>query len=124
MYNELPPDPFANDPNDPANLFDDFSEPAAPPLTPEDFLALHNDLQSVAEFKKLLRPRGIEGVFFYCEDCEEIHYFDWDIIESNLKATIANSLAPVHEPSVEPDPNRYVPWDYALGYLHGLQDTN
>ena len=28
--------------------------------------------------------------------------------------------APVHEPGAEPDPMRYVPWDYAVGYLDGM----
>ena len=34
--------------------------------------------------------------------------------------TLSGELAPVHEPSMEPDVEAYVPWDYAAGYLDGL----
>ena len=40
---------------------------------------------------------------------------------ANMRATLEGELAPVHEPGAEPDPTRYVPWDYALGYLDGLE---
>ena len=53
----MPPDPFADDPNDPAS----FLEPDEdyPPLTKDEKQALHEDLRNVRDFRKLLQPRGI-----------------------------------------------------------------
>ena len=69
---------------------------------------------------RALTPRGIDGIFFFCEDCEENHFYEWDILAANMKASLQGELAPVHEPGAEPNPARYVPWDYALGYLDGM----
>ena len=37
-----------------------------------------------------------------------------------MVATLRGELAPVHEPSMEPDVDAYVPWEYAAGFLDGL----
>ncbi|AHI21916.1 DUF5319 domain-containing protein [Corynebacterium vitaeruminis] len=116
---QMPRDPFADDPNDPASFLED--EEPLPPLTDEERVQIEQDLKLVAEFKRVLYPRGIMGVFFYCEDCQENHYYDWDIMAANMRSTLAGELSPVHEPSAEPRPEAYVPWDYCLGYLDGLE---
>lgn len=118
FFANMPRDPFADDPNDPASFLDP-EEPMAP-LTVEEREALARDLALVQEFIRKLAPRGIDGIFFFCEDCEEPHFYNWHIMIANMRATLANELAPVHEPGAAPDPNRYVPWDYAVGYLDGL----
>lgn len=119
-YNDrMPPDPFANDPNDLASFFDDGE--TLPPLSPEERLEVIRNLELLHEFRKVLEPRGIKGIFFLCEDCEENHYYDWDIIDANMRATLRGELAPVHEPSAEPTVMAYVPWDYCLGYLDGME---
>ncbi len=118
IFPNMPLDPFADDPNDPASFLEE--EESAPPLTDEDRLHLLRDLAFVEDFARHLGPRQIDGVFFLCEDCEENHYYEWDIMAANIRATLAGGLAPVHEPGAEPDPSRYVPWDYALGFLDGL----
>lgn len=118
-YNsQMPLDPFADDPNDPASFLDP-DEPA-PPLSDEERAGITQDLALVARFRKELAPRGLLGIFFLCEDCDDFHYYDWDIMAANMAATLAGELAPVHEPSVEPDVTAYVPWDYAAGFLDGL----
>nr|WP_152822175.1 MULTISPECIES: DUF5319 domain-containing protein [unclassified Corynebacterium] len=116
----MPLDPFADDPNDPASFLDG-DEPALP-LTDEEREGIERDLALVQEFKVVLGPRGIRGIFFFCEDCSENHYFDWDILAANMRATLEHTLSPVHEPGAEPDVQAYVPWDYALGYLDGARD--
>lgn len=116
---QMPKDPFADDPNDPASFIEDDEE--APELTPEERLAVSQDLELIKQFKAALYPRGILGIFFMCEDCDEQHYYDWDIMASNMRATLNGELAPVHEPSAELNPEAYVPWDYCLGYLDGLE---
>ncbi len=37
-----------------------------------------------------------------------------------MRATLAGELSPVHEPSACPAVEAYVPWDYCLGYVDGL----
>ena len=116
---QMPLDPFADDPNDPASFLDP-DEPA-PPLSDEERLHITQDLALVARFREELTPHGILGIFFLCEDCDDLHYYDWDIMAANMRATLAGELSPVHEPSVQPNVEAYVPWDYCLGYLDGLE---
>ncbi len=114
----MPLDPFADDPNDPASFIED--DEVVEPLTPEERRDVTRDLAQVREFRKVLSPRGILGVFFTCEDCEQLHYYNWEIMEQNMLASLRGELPPVHEPSAQPNVEAYVPWDYALGYLDGL----
>ncbi|MDF5820505.1 DUF5319 domain-containing protein [Corynebacterium felinum] len=115
---QMPRDPFADDPNDPASFLDEDEQ--APPLSEDERALLSQELDLVRRFRTVLTPHGINGIFFYCDDCDEQHFYDWDIMEGNMLATLAGELAPVHEPSAQPNPNAYVPWDYCLGYLDGL----
>lgn len=122
FFANMPPrDPFADDPNDPPASFLE-EEDTVEPLSPEERAAVEHDLKLVQEFARVLGPpRGVDGVFFFCEDCGEDHFYEWDIMAANMRSTLGNELAPVHEPGAQPDPSRYVPWDYALGYLDGLE---
>ena len=115
----MPLDPFADDPNDPASFIDD--EEHAEPLSPEERVAVIQDLSHVRDAQRMLKPRGILGVSFLCEDCDQVHYYDWEIMEQNMIASLNNQLPPVHEPSANPNVEAYVPWDYAMGYLDGLE---
>lgn len=117
----MPLDPFANDPNDPASFIEDDEQPE--PLSSEERQAIIHDLAHVRDAQRILRPRGILGIFFMCEDCEQTHYYDWDIMEQNMISTLNNALPPVHEPSTNPDVNAYVTWDYALGYMDGIESA-
>lgn len=119
FFANMPRDPFADDPNDPASFLEEDEQ--FEPLSPEERLALTNDLRLVEEFARALRPRGVDGIFFFCEDCEVDHFYEWEIMAANMRATLNDELAPVHEPGAQPDPTRYVPWDYALGYLDGME---
>ncbi|QPK83595.1 DUF5319 domain-containing protein [Corynebacterium qintianiae] len=114
----MPLDPFKDDPNDPASFIED--DDIVEPLSEEERVAVIRDLAQVREFKEVLRPRGLQGIYFQCEDCEEMHYYDWEIMEQNMIASLNGELPPVHEPSAQPNVEAYVPWDYALGYLDGL----
>lgn len=115
----MPRDPFADDPNDPASFLD--AEDPMPPLSQEEREGIVQDLNLVMRFKETLEPRGVLGIFFLCEDCQVNHYYDWDILAANMRATLADDLSPVHEPGAQPDVSAYVPWDYCLGYLDGLE---
>ena len=39
---------------------------------------------------------------------------------SNMKSMLNDELSAVHEPGAEPDHNRYVPWEYAVGFIDGM----
>lgn len=115
---DMPLDPFADDPNDPASLLEPDED--YPPISDEEIEALKSDLVNVREFKRLLEPRGIRGVSMLCDDCEEVHYYDWGIIESNIKTLLDQQIVPVHEPGAQPNPEHYVTWDYCLGYADAM----
>lgn len=115
---DMPLDPFADDPNDPASLLepdDDY-----PPLSDEELKHLQEDLANVKDFRRFLEPRGIRGVSMLCDDCDEVHYYDWGIIESNITTLLQHRIVPVHEPGAKPNPNEYVTWDYCLGYADAM----
>ncbi|SDS47010.1 hypothetical protein SAMN04488539_1737 [Corynebacterium timonense] len=115
----MPLDPFADDPNDPASFIED--DEVAQPLSPQERIDVIRDLAQVREFIHNLSPRGILGIYFTCEDCEQVHYYDWEIMEQNMLASLRGELPPVHEPSAQPNVDAYVTWDYALGYIDGLR---
>jgi hypothetical protein len=97
--------------------FDDPQEP----LDDEERDALSQDLVDVQVLKELLIPKGIKGAVFYCPDCGEDHYLTWDLLAGNLRELLDAGESPVHEPAFEPDPNEYVSWDYARGFLDGYE---
>ena len=73
FFANMPRDPFADDPNDPASFLEE--DDHVEPLSEEDRLAVIHDLAMVQEFARVLSPRGIDGIFFFCEDCEENHFY-------------------------------------------------
>jgi hypothetical protein len=117
-----PPDPFAGDPHDPAAAMGDQDDPPAPLSLAEreDVLA---DLTDLEVYEALLAPRGILGLVIDCEDCGTSHYYGWYLLKANLRHLLEAGQARVHEPAYDPDPSRYVTWEYARGYAEGTQDA-
>ena len=114
-----PIDPFKGDPSDPAAALgdeDDVVEPLSP-AEREDVLA---DLEDLEVFQALLEPRGVRGLVVDCDDCEEPHYFSWQLLRGNLRHLLDAGQSRVHEPAFNPDPADYVSWDYARGYADGV----
>lgn len=70
----------------------------------------------------MLAPRGVRGLVVDCGDCESEHYFDWSLLMSNLRHLLDTGQVRVHEPAHSPDPEDYVPWDYARGYVDAVTD--
>jgi hypothetical protein len=91
------------------------------PLDEEEREALRQDLTDVESLKQLLGPKGIRGVVFYCPDCDEDHFLGWDLLHGNLSQLLEDGDSPVHEPAFDPDPNDYVSWDFARGFLDGYE---
>ena len=113
-----PVDPFLNDPFDPASALDDL-EPA-PPLTETERADVLADLAELAEFRMVLAPRGVQGGVVECSDCGESHYFGWSLMAANLQALLDDGATHAHEPAFDPDPSRYVTWEYARGFADAL----
>lgn len=114
MRDDPPLDPFADDPGDPAAAFD--ADDALAPLTADEEAEIAADLADLEVFQVLLEPRGVRGLVVDCQDCEEPHYFAWDLLRSNLRHLLDEGQPRVHEPAFSPDPSEYVSWDYARGY--------
>lgn len=91
------------------------------PLEDDEREMLHQDLVDVQALKELLGPKGIKGVVFYCPDCDEDHYLAWDLLAGNLRELLDAGESPIHEPAFHPDPDEYVSWDYARGFLDGYE---
>lgn len=98
---------------------DPFEEEA--PLAEDEIEALQQDLVDVQTLKALLSPRGIKGTVFFCPDCNEDHFLGWDLLTGNLRELLSQGESPIHEPAFDPNPDEYVSWDYARGFLDGYE---
>ncbi len=121
MHDE-PLDPFRDDPVDPSTDLEE-SEDSQEPLTDDERTDVEEDLSDLEVFEALLAPAGIRGLVIDCEDCHEPHFFDWDLLRSNLRHLLDSGRPRVHEPAFDPDPEHYVTWEYARGYSDGVHDT-
>jgi hypothetical protein len=91
------------------------------PLDPEEREALRQDLLDVQVLREVLGSKGIKGTVFYCPDCDEDHFLTWELLSGNLEELLEQGESPVHEPAFDPDPDEYVSWDYARGFLDGYE---
>ncbi len=99
---------------------EDFEEEPRP-LDSEEREALRQDLLDVQVLKEVLGSKGIKGTVFYCPDCDEDHFLTWDLLSGNLQELLEQGESPVHEPAFDPNPDEYVSWDYARGFLDGYE---
>jgi Family of unknown function (DUF5319) len=113
-----PLDPFLNDPFDPASALDELEVP--PPLSEAERADVAADLAELTQFRAALAPRGVQGVVVECSDCGESHYFGWSLMAANLEALLGEGATRAHEPAFNPDPGRYVTWEYARGFSDAL----
>lgn len=119
-HDPLPPDPFADDPDDPAREIAAVDDDVVEPITPDERAELLADLADLDVYRKLLEPRGVRGIVVDCGDCEQPHYHDWQLLADSLKALVANEGMRPHEPAFEPDPADYVSWEYCQGFADGV----
>lgn len=83
---------------------------------------VRQDLFDLDRFEATFAAEGYRGVAVYCQDCAEEHYYPWDMLRENLRVLLETGETPVHEPAFEPDPEQYVQWQYAQGYVDALHD--
>jgi uncharacterized protein DUF5319 len=116
----MPPDPFADDPNDPAWSLGPDEEPP-PPITAEERVELLADLADLAVYESLLTPRGVRGVVVDCAECQEPHYHDWPLLRASLEQLLQDGRMRPHEPACNPTPTDYVTWEYCKGFADGAK---
>lgn len=122
----LPPDPFADDPDDPAKSMDAFDPADADLDEPMDVRArteLLADLSDLAVYQALLEPRGVRGIVVDCGECDQPHYHDWHLLRASLEQLLSDGRMRPHEPAYDPDPADYVSWDYCRGFADGATAT-
>lgn len=110
-------------PDEPDEPFDDSDDVEPRPLDRREAATIRRDLDDLAAFRHTFEPDGYKGVSLYCEDCAEEHYYSWAMLEENLQALLDSGETPVHEPAFDPQPDEYIDWEYAQGYLDGLSDA-
>ena len=110
------------DPTDPAANLGDPDGDEFDELSAEEREDLMEDLGELEVFQVLLAPRGIRGLVIDCQDCQEPHYFDWDLLRGNLRHLLDSGRPRVPEPAYDPDPDHYVSWEYARGYSDAVAD--
>jgi Family of unknown function (DUF5319) len=121
VRDDPPLDPFGDDPIGSVPGFGDgLDDDDMPPLTPAEQEEITADLEDLEAFQVLLEPRGVRGLVVDCQDCEEPHYFAWDLLRGNLTHLLAEGRPRVHEPAFSPDPADYVSWDYARGFADAV----
>lgn len=122
-YDALPPDPFADDPEDPTpalEALDDSSYAEVEPLNEEERAGLLADLTDLAVYQALLSPLGILGIVVECPDCAEQHFHDWRLLRASLQQLLDFGQIRPHEPAYDPDPAAYVSWEYCRGYVDAV----
>ncbi len=102
---------------------DGFDDGIEEPLDANETQLIQQDLSDLAEFELAFAGEGYRGVAVFCQDCVEEHYYPWDMLRENLELLLETGETPVHEPAFAPEPDRYIPWDYARGYVDALRDA-
>jgi hypothetical protein len=116
----LPPDPFADDPYDPATELDAEHQLLDRPIQPGERAELLADLADLTVYQTLLQPRGYRGLVVDCGNCDEPHYHDWQLLRSSLEQLLSDGHMRPHEPAFDPNPADYASWDYCRGFADGI----
>jgi hypothetical protein len=123
-HDALPPDPFAEDPEDPAKAMAEPEEDHEhPEMGDEERAELVGDLSDLAVYQALLEPSGVRGIVVDCGECEEPHFHDWALLRASLEQLLNDGRMRPHEPAFDPDPSSYVTWEYCRGYADGVTAT-
>ncbi len=115
---------MSDGPNDEFDEHEDaHEEDGPPPLGGAESALIRRDLRDLQVFEETFEAEGFRGVAIFCQDCVEEHFYPWDMMRENLQVLLETGDTPVHEPAFAPDPDQYVPWEYARGYVDALGDA-
>lgn len=115
----LPPDPFADDPNDPAQEMGELHAPD--PVTEQERAELQEYLLAVEHFRARMTPHGFAGLRTWCPDCEEEHLDSWEAILTNCRAALAGESPIYAEPNLNATEEQFCSEDYARGFCLGYR---
>jgi len=119
-HEALPPDPFADDPDDPTRELPDDGDEPEQPISDTEREELIEDLADIAVYQALLQARGVRGIVVDCADCDEPHYHDWALLRASLEQLLNDGRMRPHEPAFDPNPRDYVTWEYCRGFADGV----
>ena len=108
-------------PGGPDDAFDAGS--GTTPLPDAESWQVAQDLDDLEAFEQVFAAEGIKGVSMWCHDCQEEHFYRWELLRNSLELLLETGEIPVHEPAFQPNPDEYVPWEYARGYIDALRDV-
>ena len=121
---------MSDDHDDDFEEFDEFDEfedldddDLGAPLDEHESALVRQDLVDLDSFEATFLAEGYRGVAVFCQDCAEEHFYPWDMLRGNLEMLLETGETPVHEPAFAPDPDQYIPWEYARGYIDALRDA-
>lgn len=103
--------------------FDAFGEHEHGALPEAESWQVVQDLDDLDAFEQVFAAEGVKGVSMWCHDCDEEHFYIWELLRNSLELLLETGEIPVHEPAFQPDPDDYVPWEYARGYIDALRDV-
>ena len=103
--------------------FDGAFDRGGDPLPADESWQVTQDLDDLEAFEQVFGAEGVKGVSMYCHDCAEEHFYRWELLRNSLELLLETGEIPVHEPAFQPDPEDYVPWEYARGYVDALRDV-
>ena len=115
-----------DDDRDAFGEFDDgegYDDEEQRPLDGRESALVRQDLRDLERFEETFAAEGYRGVAIFCQDCQEEHFYPWAMLRENLRVLLETGDTPVHEPAFAPDPDDYVPWEYARGYADALADV-
>ncbi len=116
-------DDFDDDAYDGDDFDDSMDDSFDGPLDDVETEMVQRDLDDLDDFEAVFTEEGYRGVSVFCRDCDEDHFYPWDMLRENLTALLATGETPVHEPAFQPEPAQYVPWEYAHGYVDALREA-
>ena len=93
------------------------------PLDAEERKDVEADLEDLEAIRAAFQPQGMRGVIIACTDCGSDHFYDWDLLQENLRHMLEAGEPRMHEPAFEPREEDYVLWDYGKGYVDALADA-
>ena len=93
------------------------------PLDADERKDIEADLEDLGAMRGVFQPQGMRGVIIACTECGSDHFYDWDLLQENLRHMLQAGEPRMHEPAFEPREEDYVLWDYGKGYVDALADA-
>ena len=98
-------------------------QPEPQELEPEERENVEADLDDLSGMREVFGAQGVKGVVIACPDCGSNHYYEWELLQENLRHMLETGEPRMHEPAFQVREEEYIQWDYGKGYIDALADT-